>query len=250
VRRIELVAEAAIWPVISFAIAIAIWQSAVSAFHLPKVILPSPLDVLRAGRDDFGDLSRQTSITMLESVLGFVAGGGGAFLLAILFTYSKPVERSIYPYAIALKSTPLIAVAPLLVLWFGNGILSKVVMSAMVAFFPVLVSSVTGLGKVDLAMLDLMKSLSASWLQVLFKVRIPNSLPVVFASLKVASSMSVVGAVIGEFTGSTSGIGHLLTTSSYYLDTPLVFAGVLFITGAGLTFFGLIAYVEKIVVTW
>jgi NitT/TauT family transport system permease protein len=103
---------------------------------------------------------------------------------------------------------------------------------------------------VDEAMLDLMKSLSANWLQVLLKVRIPNSLPQLFASLKIASSMAVVGAVIGEFTGSTSGIGHLLTTSSYYLETPEVFAGVIFITVAGLLFFGLVAYIEKKVVSW
>ena len=99
-------------------------------------------------------------------------------------------------------------------------------------------------------MLDLLRSLSASWLQILIKIRIPNSLPYVFASLKIASSLAVVGAVIGEFTGSMSGIGHLLTTSSYYLETPVVFAGVIFITLAGLLFFALVALIEQKVVSW
>jgi NitT/TauT family transport system permease protein len=250
VHRIKHLLIAAVWPVVSFVILIAIWQTAVRAFHFDKVILPAPLDVVVAIGRNFHRLVVETGITMTESVLGFVAGGGGAFLLAVIFIYSRPVQRSIYPYAIALKSTPLIAIAPLLILWFGNGMLSKIVMSAMVAFFPVLVSSISGLTAVDENMLDLLKSLSANWLQILIKVRIPNSLPYVFASLKIASSMAVVGAVIGEFTGATSGIGHLLTTSSYYLDTPLVFAGVIFITLAGLLFFGLVAYVEGKVVSW
>jgi len=250
VRRIKYFLTAASWPLASFAIFIAVWQLAVQAFHFDKVILPAPLDVVIAAAHNFRRLMTETGITMTESVLGFLAGAGGAFLLAVIFIHSRPVQRSVYPYAIALKSTPLIAIAPLLILWFGNGMLSKVVMSAMVAFFPVLVSSVAGLTAVDEAMLDLMNSLSASWLQILLKVRIPNSLPYLFASLKIASSMAVVGAVIGEFTGSTSGIGHLLTTSSYYLDTPVVFAGVIFITLAGLLFFGLVALTEKKVVSW
>ncbi len=249
-RRIKHFLIAALWPLASFVIVIAVWQIVVRAFHFDKVILPAPLDVVAAVRHNFNRLMVETGITMTESVLGFLAGAGGAFILAVIFIHSRPVQRSVYPYAIALKSTPLIAIAPLLILWFGNGMLSKVVMSAMVAFFPVLVSSVTGLTAVDEAMLDLMKSLSANWLQILVKVRIPNSLPYLFASLKIASSMAVVGAVIGEFTGSTSGIGHLLTTSSYYLDTPVVFAGVIFITLAGLLFFGLVAFTEKKVVSW
>jgi NitT/TauT family transport system permease protein len=250
VRRIKHFLIAASWPLASFVIVIAVWQIVVRAFHFDKVILPAPLDVVAAVQHNFNRLMVETGITMTESVLGFLAGAGGAFILAVIFIHSRPVQRSVYPYAIALKSTPLIAIAPLLILWFGNGMLSKVVMSAMVAFFPVLVSSVTGLTAVDEAMLDLMKSLSANWLQILVKVRIPNSLPYLFASLKIASSMAVVGAVIGEFTGSTSGIGHLLTTSSYYLDTPVVFAGVIFITLAGLLFFGLVAFTEKKVVSW
>ena len=238
------------WPLISLALLLAVWEATARLFRFSAVVLPTPLLVLESIQHNFGRLVQETGITMLESVLGFVIGAGGAFILGILFVHSQPVKRSIYPYAIALKSTPLIAIAPLLTLWFGNGIFSKVVMSAIVAFFPVLVNAAAGLSSGDPLQLDLMATLSARWWQILTKVRIPNSLPYVFASLKVASSMAVVGAVIGEFTGSASGIGHLLTTSSYYLDTSLVFAGVLFITAAGLAFFGIIAYLEKHVVFW
>jgi NitT/TauT family transport system permease protein len=249
-RSIEHLLNKAVWPAASFAVFVALWQIVVEALHVNRIVLPTPIDVVSAIKLDSGRLLAETGITMWESVLGFLIGGASAFLLAVIFVHSRPVQRSVYPYAIALKSTPLIAIAPLLTLWFGNGMLSKVVMSALVAFFPILVNAVAGLVNVDVSMLDLMKSLSANWWQVLLKIRIPNSLPYVFASLKIASSMAVVGAVIGEFTGSTNGIGHLLTTSSYYLDTPLVFAGVLFITVAGLLFFGLVAYIEKLVVFW
>lgn len=249
-RSIKLVLNNAAWPLSSLVALVLIWQFAVQALNINRIILPAPIDICKAIGNNFNRLLAETGITMLESVLGFVAGSAGAFLLAVVFVHSRPVQQSVYPYAIALKSTPLIAIAPLLTLWFGNGVLSKIVMSAMVAFFPVLVNSIAGLVNVEEATLDLMKSLSANWWQVLLKVRVPNSLPYVFSSLKIASSMAVVGAVIGEFTGSINGIGHLLTTSSYYLDTSLVFAGVLFITVAGLVFFGMVAYIEKRIVFW
>jgi NitT/TauT family transport system permease protein len=187
---------------------------------------------------------------MEESVLGFLLGSGGAYLVAILFVFSRTFQQAVYPYAVALKATPLIAIAPLLVLWFGNGLLSKIVMSALVAFFPVLVNSAIGLTAVDPEVLDLMRSLSASRWQVLTKIRIPNSLSYFMAGLKIASSLAVVGAVIGEFTGATEGIGHLINTSSYYLETPLMFAGVAMISLGGVLFFGLMAYLERKIVFW
>jgi NitT/TauT family transport system permease protein len=249
-RSIRPVINGAVWPLASLVTLLVLWQVAVVALHIDKIIVPTPMEVGRAIGNNSTRLFSETGVTMLESVAGFLLGSCAAFLLAVIFVHSRPIQRSIYPYAIALKSTPLIAIAPLLTLWFGNGMPSKIVMSAMVAFFPVLVNAVAGLVTIDSAMLDLLKSLSATWWQVLLKIRIPNSLPYVFSALKIASSMAVVGAIIGEFTGSTNGIGHLITTSSYYLDTPLVFAGVIFVTLAGLIFFGLVAYIEKRVVFW
>lgn len=144
----------------------------------------------------------------------------------------------------------MIAIAPLLVIWFGNGLLSKVVMAALVAFFPVLVNAVDGLVSIDKEALDLMKSLNASQIQIFRKIRFPNSLPLVFSSLKIASTLAVVGAVIGEFTGATEGIGYLINTSSYYLNTDLMFAGIILISIGGILFFGLVAYLEKKIIFW
>ncbi len=235
---------------VTLIVLLCIWVVAVRTFHINPVIMPSPGQVGASFLANYGRLFRETGITMEESVLGFLLGGVGAYAVAILFVYSRTVKDAVYPYAVALKSTPLIAIAPLLVLWFGNGLFSKIVMSALVAFFPVLVNSDNGLMTVDPETLDMMKSLSASSWQVLIKIRIPNSLCYLMAGLKIASSLAVVGAVIGEFTGATEGIGHLINTSSYYLETPLMFAGVVMISLGGVLFFALMGYLERKIVFW
>lgn len=226
------------------------WEAADRIFDFNRIILPSPLEIGGAFADHWVRLFKETGITMLESVLGFLLGSAVAFILAVFFVYSRLVREAVYPYAIAIKSTPLIAIAPLLVIWCGNGMFSKVVMSALVAFFPVLVNAANGLTAVDQEALDLMKSLSASRWQTLIKIRIPNSAGYVFSSLKIASSLAVVGAVIGEFTGSTQGIGYLINTSSYYLETPLMFAGIIMISLGGIVFFASVAWMEQRLVHW
>ncbi len=237
-------------PLAALVVLLGVWELGVPLFHLNRLVLPRPSEIARAAAMNFSRILSETGVTMLESVVGFLLGAVVAYVAAIVFVHSAIIEEALYPYAIALKSTPLIAIAPLLVLWFGNGLLSKVVMAALVAFFPVLVNAVQGLSAIEPEAFDLMRSLSASRLQILWKVRIPNSLPFLFASLKVASSLAVVGAVIGEFTGATRGIGFLINTSSYYLETPLMFAGVMMISLSGILFFGAVAWLEKLVVFW
>jgi NitT/TauT family transport system permease protein len=237
-------------PVITLIVLLLAWELADALFHFKKIILPAPHEIAYAFMIKWQVLFKNTGITMLESIFGFLLGSMVAFLLAISFIYSKTTRFAVYPYAVALKSTPLIAIAPLLVIWFGNGIQSKIVMSGLVAFFPVLVNAVDGLTSVDPEAIDLMKSLSASRWQIFWKIRFPHSLPYLFSSLKIASSLAVVGAVIGEFTGATEGIGHLINTSSYYLDTDVMFAGIIMISLCGVAFFGLVAYMERKVVFW
>lgn len=237
-------------PFLLFILLIVSWEFADRIFDFNSVILPSPSEIFSSFQENYSILLKQTSITLLESILGFLLGSIVAYLLAILFLFSNLTREALYPYAIALKSTPLIAIAPLLVLWFGNGMFSKVIMSALVAFFPVLVNSVSGLNSVPKELLELMKSLSATPWKILIKVRIPYSLDYLFSSLKIASSLSVVGAVIGEFIGSTEGIGYLINNASYYLDTALMFSGIIMISIGGIAFFGLIAYLEQKIIFW
>ena len=237
-------------PAATLVVIVAGWEIAAIVFEFNPIILPSPSEIVAAFFENYAQLFRETGITMLEAALGFLLGSVIAYVTAIVFVHARLVQEALYPYAIALKSTPLIAIAPLLVLWFGNGIWSKVVMSALVAFFPVLVNSVNGLATVYRELQDLMKSLSASKWQILTKIRIPNSLGYLFASLKISSSLAVVGAVIGEFTGATEGIGYLINTSSYYLEIPLMFAAIIMISVGGILFFGLVAFLERRIVFW
>lgn len=229
---------------------VALWEGATALTGVSPLVLPPPHAIAAAAAANAMPLLEETGVTMAEALLGFLLGSGGAYLLAVLFVQSRAAEQAIMPYAIALKSTPLIALAPLIVLWAGSGFLSKVVMSALVAFFPVLVAGLRGLREVEPEAIDLMQSLGATRWQLLVKIRIPGSLGYLFAALKVASSLAVVGAIIGELVGSTRGIGHLINQSSYYLETPLVFAAVAFISVAAVAFFGAIAYLEKKCVFW
>ncbi|MDX2470921.1 MAG: ABC transporter permease [SAR324 cluster bacterium] len=237
-------------PFFVFILILVIWELADKVFNFPSIIFPAPSEIYKAFIENWSVLFTETGITLFESVCGFLLGSIIAYLFAIIFTFSPILETALYPYAIAIKSTPLIAIAPLLTLWFGNGLPSKIIMSALVAFFPVLVNSLQGLTSADRDLENLMKSLAANKWQILIKVRIPNSLGYLFSSLKIASSLAVVGAVIGEFVGASQGIGHLIKNTSYYLDTPLMFAGIAMISSGGILFFGLIVWLEKKLIYW
>jgi ABC-type nitrate/sulfonate/bicarbonate transport system, permease component len=242
--------RSALAPAVTALVLLSIWELTYRVFDFNEIILPAPSAIGVAFATNLASLVSETSITMLESVLGFLLGSGAALVLAVVFVHSRLMQDALYPFAIALKSTPLVALAPVLVIWLGNGLLSKVVMAAIVAFFPVLVNAVKGLISIDAEAADLMKSLSASRWQVLIKIRLPASLGYVFSSLKIASALAVVGAVIGEFTGATRGIGNIIKTSSYYLDTPLMFAAIGMIALGGILFFGVVAWLERRIVFW
>lgn len=238
-------------PPILVALAVAaLWQVTVRIGDINPIVLPAPGDVALALSANLHDLLLHTAVTMTEAVLGFLIGSAGAILLAIVFVRWPVWEYAFYPYAIILKATPLIAIAPLLVIWFGNGMAAKVVMAALVAFFPVLVSAARGLRDIDQNTLYLMKSLSASDKQILRWVRIPQSMPYILSSLKIASTLAVVGAVIGEFTGATVGIGYLIKLGAYNLDTSLILAAVVMIGSSGVVFFGALALLERRLVFW
>lgn len=235
---------------IVFVVAIVLWFLVDITLDIKEIILPNPLEISYAIIGNLWLLTYNTFITMTESILGFIFGSLLGMSIAIIFVYSNNVKEAVYPYMIALKATPLFALAPLLVIWFGNGMMSKTVMSALVAFFPVLVSSVKGFTAIDRESIDLFRSLNATKVQIFKKLRFPSALPYIFPSLKVATTLAVVGATIAEFTGSSAGIGHLIINSTYYLETSLMFGAVIFISVAGILFFYLIEYIEKKVVFW
>lgn len=238
------------WPLLGLAGVLLVWEVGVLLLKPSPVILPSVSAVASAFFHNVKLLLHETAITMLEAVLGLVVAAVSAYGAAVLFVVMPATRAALYPYAVALKATPLVALAPVLVLWCGNGFLAKVVMSALVAFFPILVGSVAGLTLVDRDADDLFRSLGATRMQILMKLRIPNSLGHLLSSLKVASSLAVVGAVIGEFTGSSYGIGRVITGASYYLETALMFAAIATLGTASVCLFGFITLVEHKAVHW
>ncbi|MFH1255932.1 MAG: ABC transporter permease [Candidatus Diapherotrites archaeon] len=232
-------------PAFFLALFFALWEFSVKFFGINRITLPAPSDILAAALADSNYLLSNLGITAFESVLGFMLGFAVAFFLAMLFVYSKNAKNTLYPFAIALKATPLVALAPLIVLWLGSSVLPMIVMAALVAFFPILVNSVEGLEIVEKEKLELFQTFGASKKDEFFKLRLPTSMPFIFSSLKIASTLAVVGAIIGEFTGSGAGLGFVIVNASYYLDIPLMFAAILAASVWGILFFALVSLVEK-----
>jgi NitT/TauT family transport system permease protein len=191
-------------------------------------------------------LVRDALITFLEAMVGFIVGVSSAFALGAAFVHSRILERSIAPYFVALQAVPIVATAPLLIIWFGNGLLSKVIMAAMICFFPMVINTTVGLKDIPEDALDLMRMLSASRRQIFLKLRLPASLPFIFSGLKISATLSVIGAVVAELAGATQGIGFQIMVSSYRTDTPMLFAAVLFSALTGILFYYAVVAAERL----
>ena len=237
-------------PALALVVFLILWNGAVRVTNISPLIVPSPLAVLHALVGHWRYLVMNGSITLLEAAFGFVAAALSAVSLALMFHFSPRVRSAVYPYAIAIKAVPLIALAPIVILWFGTGMTSKVVLAGIISFFPILVNALDGFKSVDAEALDLLESLSASKTQTLRKLVLPNSLPQIFSGLKVASTFAVVGAVVAEFVSADKGIGYVVKSSSYYLDTDLTFAAIAVAALAGIAFFGVVLLIERRVIWW
>lgn len=237
-------------PFLFLACIILIWQLSVDVFKIPLFILPSPKNIFSVFLNKWNLLFSDLGITMLESILGFMVGNLFGIGMAVLFVHSKFSERSVFPFMIALKAIPLVALAPLLILWFGYGLVGKIVMAALICFFPAIVNTTVGLKAVDPEAMDLMRALFATKKQILFKLRFPSALPYIFSALKISSTLSVVGAIVAELSGAQQGIGYTILQASYQIDTPLLFSAIIMASIGGILFFGLIALAEKKVLYW
>ncbi len=219
---------------------------------IPNFLLPSPLSVLtrflKAMRD--GSLPYHTGITLLEIVLGLLAGAVFATIIGYVLAKSRPLERILSPYIVASQAIPIVAIAPLLVIWLGDGILSKVVICALIVFFPVLVNTIVGVRAVPTALYDLMNSVHASRSQILWKVEVPASLPVFLGGLRVGATLSVIGAIVGELVDAEEGLGFLLQLGDFQYDTPMVFVAVFMLILLALILYGIVIVLEKRFLKW
>ena len=237
---------------ISLTSVLVIWQALVWLTGFPPFILPSPWRVgarlLSALAD--GLLIRHAAVTLGEALGGLVVGLCVAALLGYLLAQSRAVERLLAPYIVASQSIPVVAIAPLLIIWFGSGIGSKVLVCALIVFFPVLINVVVGVRSVEPDLRDLMRSLRADWWQTFIHLELPAAMPMILGGLKIGATLSVIGAVVGEFVGANSGLGFLITTARNRFDTPLVFVAVLALVIIALTMYGAVALLEKRLLSW
>lgn len=249
VRRRNLLRRSAP-PALAIVGLIALWWVIVAAFSIPNYIVPSPLDVLTSFRDDYATLLENLWPTAIESVLGFVVGNVVAIGLAVVFVHWKTMERAFFPVAVFIRTVPIVAIAPILVVILGYGYSPKVIIAALISFFPTLVNMVRGLQAVDQQSLELLRVLSASRREVFFKVRIFASLPYLFSSLKIAATSSVIGAIVAEWVGSQQGLGYLIIQATYNFRVPLLWATMIVASIFATLFFAVIGIAEKLVVTW
>jgi NitT/TauT family transport system permease protein len=234
-------------PVLFTACFLCAWEAAVRFLNVPEYLLPAPTAILATVDES---LALQLAVTFSEALMGFVIASVLASAAALLFVRFRTLEKGFFPIAIALKTTPLVALAPLLVLWQGTGLWSKVTAASLICFFPVLVNTVKGLKAADAEYFELFKSLGASRPQEFGKLRIPFCLPYLFSALKISSSLAVVGAIVGEFVGATQGLGYLIMISSAHIETPTLFSAIFASAAAGLVLFYAIGAAERFVVFW
>jgi NitT/TauT family transport system permease protein len=234
-------------PLIAGFLVLAVWQAVVMMADIPEYLLPAP-SVIFANVDR--TLAVQLAVTFVEALIGFLIAGVLAFSCAIMFVRFTALEEGLFPIAIAVKTTPIVAVAPLLVIWLGTGWWSKIVAVILICFFPVLVNAVKGLKAADAEYRELFQTLGATRSQEFRKLRIPYCLPYLFSALKISSSLAIVGAIVGEFVGATQGLGYLIMVSSAHLETATLFAAIAAAALAGITMFYVIGWTEERVVFW
>ena len=231
---------------------LAVWELIVRIYDIPRIILPSPSAIGRSFFISFAEqkILRHIWVTLFETLVGFAIGSTSGFILGAVVAQFKLVERTFYPYIVAFQALPKVAIAPLIIIWTGYGIESKIIMSALITFFPLLVNTLAGLNSTDQDYIEMLRGFSASELQILRKVKFPMALPYIFAGIDMAAILSLIGALVGEFVGAKEGLGYLLLFRQFKMDIPSVFAILIILSLIGVGFHTIIFRIQKKVVFW
>ncbi|MGD2159334.1 MAG: ABC transporter permease [Anaerolineales bacterium] len=237
---------------LSLVAGLALWYIVARLGRFPPIILPTPYHVwqrlLQALRD--GSLLFHSMITISEVLSGLTLGVFTATLLGYLLAKSRAAERLLAPYIVASQSVPIVAIAPLLVIWFGPGLLSKVLICALIVFFPVLINTIVGIRSVPEELLELMRSLKASRWQILRLLEFPAALPVFLGGLRIGATLAVIGAVVGEFVGADRGLGFLINVGRGLYDTALVFVAIFALVIIAVSLYGTVIIAESQLLSW
>jgi len=227
-----------------------LWQVLVSALGIKEYILPTPVAAIKALFNPNYQWTANLLATLYAVLGAFVLSAVLGVLLAIVIVWNDLLLRTVMPVLILFNTLPKIALAPLFVVWMGYGIWPNIVIGTTIAFFPMVVNTAVGLASAEPEMLDLVRTLKAGKWQVLRKIRIPNAVPYIFVGLKLNATMSVIGALVGEFVASEKGLGSLIITSGVTMETAPIFASLILISTLGLVLYGLVVVVEQIVAPW
>lgn len=227
------------------------WELAVRLFEIPKIVLPAPSAVgLALWTGMQGDFLKHFGITFYETIAGFVLGSATGLVLGALISQFRLLERTLYPYIVAFQTLPKVAIAPIIVIWFGYGVASKIVITATIAFFPLLANTIVGLRSAPQEQIELMVAFTASRWQVFRLARLPQALPYIFVGLDVAIVLSVIGAIVGEFVGAQAGLGYLILQKNFNMDMAGVFAILIVLSGMGIGLHLLVNAIQRRVVFW
>lgn len=239
-----------VMPLIGILAFLALWQIIVKVFDLPSYLLPTPVEIVQTSIDRADLLLEHSWITAYEMILGYILAIVVAVPLAIAITSSKTFDQFIMPILLFFQTVPKIAIAPLFLIWFGVGTFPKVLVAFLISFFPIIIDTAVGLRSVSSEMIDLARSMGATEIQIFTRFRLPTSLPYLFSGLKVAATLAVVGAVVGEFVGADRGLGYLLLVTNSNLQTALMFGTIAALTIQGLILFYAIQILENFLIPW
>lgn len=240
----------ALWMMLSLLLVLGLWEAIVQIFHVPGHLLPRPMAVLEAVTKRWQSIAINSWHTMIAVLTGYVLAIVVAVPAAILIVLSPRMERLLYPPLIATQSIPKIALAPLFIVWFGFGLTTKVAVTFLICFFPIVVDTIVGLRSIDPALIQLARSMGASPARIFLKLRLPGALPSMFGGLKVASALAVVGALTGEYIASDSGLGYVLLSASGEMNTSLLFGVLIVLSILAMIFFYVIEILERLLIPW
>jgi NitT/TauT family transport system permease protein len=262
--RLRGVGENLLPPLVALALALAGWEALVRLLNIPIYLLPAPSDVAGTlwklisagfipptyvGAPAEGILY-DTYVTFSEAIVGLLIGTFIGLFFAVVMTHSRFAEQALYPIIISIRSTPIIALAPVFIIWFGFTIMPKAIVAALATFYPVLVNCITGMRAVDPAALEFFESVRASRAEIFWKLRVPNTMPYFFAALRLNVSLSLIGAIVGELVGARDGVGHMMTAAAVTLRTTEVFSGVVVLTALGVLLTELVTFAQRRVLFW
>ena len=226
------------------------WELSCRIFHIPPYLLPAPTDIAARLVEKRGLYLGHSWVTFYETVGGFVLAVIGGCFAAALIVVIPSIRDVVMPILLIAQIVPKVAIAPILLIWLGYGAAPKIVIAFLVAFFPIVVNTAQGLSSVERELLELGQSLKANRWQIFWKFRVPTALPELFSGMKIAITLAVIGAVIGEFVGGNRGLGYLIIIANQELDLPLAFAAILILSAGGIVLFGLIELLERLFVPW